>query len=215
MKFEPEFKEVISHLTPKDKDKLILRLLKRDLILANRLYFELLSTDTVQDRRSKIEDRIKTLIKRKSATFQTPEHLLKDMRDLSSSITEHVKITKDAYGEISLNLLMLNESLKLNQNKISKLSYNKIYKLYIYIIARTFKILILTKSLDEDYLIDFEDDLKTLAGLIEQNTILLKLSKINQLNLEWLYKTEIPDNIVFIHRDLRTKGLLKMNSPKI
>ena len=40
MTFDKDFKEAISHLPSSEKDKLILRLLKKDLVLANRLYFE-------------------------------------------------------------------------------------------------------------------------------------------------------------------------------
>lgn len=52
MKFDKKFKEAISHLESQEKDKLIFRLLKHDLNLANRLYFELLSTKTVDEKRA-------------------------------------------------------------------------------------------------------------------------------------------------------------------
>lgn len=48
MKFDPEFKKALSQLPSGEKDKLILRLLKHDLTLANRLAFELLSADSAQ-----------------------------------------------------------------------------------------------------------------------------------------------------------------------
>ena len=51
MTFDPEFKKALQLLPEKEKDKLILRLLKRDLQLANRLQFELVETDSVQDKR--------------------------------------------------------------------------------------------------------------------------------------------------------------------
>ena len=55
MKFDPEFKNAILQLPSKEKDKLLLRLLKRDVILANQLHFELISGDSVQDRRTRME----------------------------------------------------------------------------------------------------------------------------------------------------------------
>ena len=54
--FHKEFKEALSRLPSKEKDKLILRLLKKDLVLANRLLFELLSTNTVEEERQKMTD---------------------------------------------------------------------------------------------------------------------------------------------------------------
>ena len=48
--FENDFKKAIQNLPSQEKDKLILRLLKWDLALANRLYFELVDTDTAEDK---------------------------------------------------------------------------------------------------------------------------------------------------------------------
>ena len=209
MKFEPEFKEVISQLSSKEKDKLIFRLLRRDHILANRLYFELLSTDSVLDRRIVMESKVKKVIEKRSSALNNPRLLLADMRDLSGQITEHVKITKDKYGEVSLNLLMLTEVLKQGGNKISKFAPSKTHMLCIYIIVRTFKILLLIKTLDEDYLIEFEDNLKILAQLIDKNAYLRELSTHNGLKLNWLSEAEIPDDIASIHKELRAKGFLR------
>jgi len=58
MTFEPEFKKALHLLSDADKDKLILRLLKHDLNLANQLLFELVATDSVEDRREKLKERI-------------------------------------------------------------------------------------------------------------------------------------------------------------
>ena len=55
MTFPKEFKEALSHLPSKEKDKLILRLLKKDITLANRLMFELVNTNTVDEQRNKIK----------------------------------------------------------------------------------------------------------------------------------------------------------------
>ena len=64
MKFDDDFKREIANLPYKEKDKLILRLLKKDYILANRLYFELISTDSIQDRRLVMEDKKTNTIKK-------------------------------------------------------------------------------------------------------------------------------------------------------
>jgi hypothetical protein len=49
MTFDTGFKKALQLLPEHQKDKLILRLLKHDLQLANKLRFELLDTDTVQE----------------------------------------------------------------------------------------------------------------------------------------------------------------------
>lgn len=209
MRFDPEFKKALSQLPSEEKDKLILRLLKHDLVLANRLAFELLSTDSVQDRRAKVENYIKKMVERMANTFYSPGYLLVDMRYLSGEITEHVKTTKDKYGEASLNLLMLNEVLKYNGKKILEFTPTKTYTFGIYVIARAFKILLLIKALHEDYLVEFEDNLKKLGELIGDNPYLMKLAIANGLDVNWLYKAEIPNDIIAIHKDLRARGYLK------
>jgi len=50
--YTKEFETAISHLPAKEKDKLILRLLKKDLILANRLQFELVDNGNIEERRA-------------------------------------------------------------------------------------------------------------------------------------------------------------------
>ena len=211
MKFDPEFKNAILQLPSKEKDKLLLRLLKRDVILANQLHFELISGDSVQDRRTRMEARIKQKIEWATNRFSSLDSLLVDIRSLSADITENVKITKDKYGDESLNLLMLNELLKNNNARIAQSNLKKTSAISIYIIARIFKILISIKALHEDYLIEFEAGLNELAQAIEKNPILLNMAINTGVDINWLADAEIPDNIAEIHKEIRSKGLLKRN----
>ena len=79
----------------------------------------------------------------------------------------------------------------------------------IYIIARAFKILILIKAIDEDYFLDFKDDLVLLGENISKNPLLMRTSINNGLDINWLISGEIPGDIVAFHKDLRLKGFLK------
>ena len=159
MTFDKDFKIAISHLPSPEKDKLILRLLKKDLVLANRLYFELVDTKTVDERREEIENRIKRRVERYA--FYSPGYLMMDMRDMSGLITEHVKIAKDKYGEVSLSLLMLNEMLATHNKSIEEATPGRARKLGLYIIARVFKILVLLSKFHEDLLLDFKEDIQS------------------------------------------------------
>lgn len=128
MKFDDEFKKAIANLLPKEKDKLILRFLRKDHILGNRLYFELLSGDSVQDRRIIMEKHIRKELTKATKKYYSPGYLMGDMRSLSAEITEHVKIRKDKYGEASLNLLMLNQTFKLNNTSLNKSTLTLYFK---------------------------------------------------------------------------------------
>lgn len=209
MIFNKEFKNAIQNLPGAEKDKLILRLLKRDLDLANRLYFELVSTQSVEDRRELLQNNITVATKTMYDHFYSLGYLLMDMRSLSGDITEHVKITKDKYGEISFNLQMLNQVISLNKLHILNTKPQNTHTFCTYVNARAFKILILINALHEDYRIEFKADLKKLGLLISENSLLMKTAIYNGLDVKWLLENEIPTNIVAIHKEIRSNGFLK------
>ena len=207
--FSKEFKKAIQELPNSEKDKLIFRLLKRDLDLANRLYFELVDVETVEDKRTAFEIEMIKKINYFSDRYYSVGYLLQDTRFLSGDINNHVKITKDKFGEISLNLKMLNHLLTINNKRIETVTYSKAYTLCIYVIARAFKILLLIKAMDEDYFLDFKENLSTLGKLIYDNPFLMHTAIDNDLDVNWLILGEIPENIVTIHKEIRANGFLK------
>ena len=207
--FSKEFKKAIQELPNTEKDKLIFRLLKRDLDIANRLHFELVDTETAEDKRVAFEIEMLRKINYFSERFYSFGYLLQDTRFLSGEITYHVKITKDKFGEISLNLRMLIQLLTINNERIKSVTYSKAYTFCIYVIARAFKILLLIKTIDEDYFIDFKEDLSLLGELIGQNPMLMRTAINNGLDINWLISAEFPDNIAAIHKEIRANGFLK------
>lgn len=209
MTFDPDFKEALAALPHKEKDKLILRLLKKDLRLANRLRFELLSTVSVDQRRVEMEETVKNRVQEMAHSYYSPGYLLMDLRYLSGEINEHVSITKDKFGEASLNLLMLNEALAHNKKSIQTAPSSKTHKLNTYIIARTFKILILINKLHEDHHLDFKEALEQLGNHIGQSDSLMRAAIFNGLDVNWLLQFNIPHTINEIHRDLKSRGYLK------
>ena len=209
MTFDPEFKKALQLLPDSEKDKLILRLLKRDLNLANKLRFELVDTESVQDKREQLKNRIIRRIQLATDRYYSVGYLLMDIRDISGEINQHVAITKDKFGEISLNCLMLKQMLELNNERIGTEKYGKAYTLCIYIIARIFKILMLIQKQHEDLHLEFNDDLATLGKLIGNNHHLMKTAILNGLDVNWLIEFNIPNNIADIYKTLRENGLLK------
>ncbi|WP_026775930.1 hypothetical protein [Polaribacter sp. Hel_I_88] len=211
MTFPKEFKEALSHLPSTEKDKLILRLLKKDLVLANRLLFELVNTNTVEEQRDKVEKTLLDQIRRSAENgHYSIGYLNFDVRDLSGFITEHVKITKDKFGEAHLNLIMINEVLKINRTFIlNSKPPAKTKKFCIAVIARAFKIVMIVQKLDDDFLIEFESNLKKLGALIIDNKFLMKEAIRNGFDVNWLLNAEIPEDISTIHKQIRAAGFLK------
>lgn len=208
MIFPKEFKDAISNLPSSEKDKLIFRLLKNDLALANQLHFKLVSNLTVEELRGKVQKQLNILIERATNNYYSPGYLNLDIRDMSGRINEHVKITKDKYGEISLNLYMINRILEEKNKNIVTASWDKAEKLCTTVVSRTFKILLLIKKMHDDYFTEFEDDLKKLGELIASNDYLAKAAIYNHLDVNWLLLGNIPDNIEQIHKELKAKGYL-------
>lgn len=207
--FSKEFKKAIEELPSIEKDKLIFRLLRKDLDLANRLHFELVATETVDERRNNFEKAMLKKINHLSNSFYSVGYLLQDIRYVSGDINEHVKITKDKFGEISLNLKMLIQLLTTNGVRIETVPYSKAYTLCIYVISRAFKILLLIKAINEDYFLDFKEDLSILGKLIYDIPFLMHTAINNGLDVNWLISGEIPEDIARIHREIRANGFLK------
>jgi len=207
--FDPEFKKALQLLPDNEKDKLILRLLKNDLLLANQLRFKLVDTDSVEEKREQIKTRITKRIQQAIERYYSPGILLMDVRDISGEINEHVSITKDKLGEIILNCLMLRLLLEQNNERIAAEKQGKAHTLCIYIIARVFKILMLIQKQHEDLHLEFSEDIEAIGELIRNNTNLMKTAIHNGLDVNWLVQFDISKNIAGIYKDLREKGLLR------
>jgi hypothetical protein len=207
--FDKDFKIALQNLPSTEKDKLILRLLKKDLVLANRLFFELVDTETVEDKRVALQKEISKDLKRSNDRFYSLGYILMDMRNLSGLITEHVVKTKDKYGEITLSIQLLSESISLNKLYILNSKPKDSYTICIYIIARAFKILLLIKAQHEDLHIEFRDSVMQLGKNIGKNDVLMRHAINNGLDVNWLLQLEIPEDIVAIHKEIRANGFLK------
>jgi len=207
--FDKEFKKALELLSGKEKDKLILRLLKKDLKLARRLYFELVDTDSVADKRQEIATEVAKRAKFSSQHFYSPGYLLMDAREISGIINDHVSQTKDKQGEISLNCLMIRHLLEGSNEQVASASARKSHTFCIYVVARMFKIMMLIKKQHEDLHIEFSDDVEAIGELIGQNHAIMKTAIHNGLDVNWLIHFNIPDDIVKIHKELRQNGYLR------
>lgn len=207
--FDEEFKIALQNLSIAEKDKLIFRLIKKDLKLAKKLHFELVDTETVDEKRAQVSERITSHIEKIPNFARNLKQILSHMRSISGFITEHGYTTKDKYGEIALNIQMLNEIIEYNKELLTANRRNDGYKLYVYIIARTFKILLLIKVINEDYWMEYSEALSNLGQNIGSVHPLMKIAINNQLSVNWLINFEIPMDILSFHKELRANGFLK------
>lgn len=208
MEYSKEFKAALSNFSPVEKDRLIFRLLKKDKLLSKKLYFELIDTETTDDKRDAMEENVKEKVRLASKYIGNQKYFQTIVRKVSAEITEHIKITTDKFGEISLHILLINEILE-NNEELDRQRFDNVYKLYLYIINKIFRALILAKKLDEDYWMEIDELLADLHKKINSNTYLQKLCINNGLDFNWLKCEDIPDNLDQIMKEIKSQGFLR------
>ena len=163
MAIEKELKNAIINMPSSEKDKLLLRLVQKDKVLVERLFFELVEEkETLNERR----ETIKEIIRRGAGYNQYSAGLLMmSLRDLSGVIACHVKITKDTYGEVELFVYMLNQFYA-NHADLLQLYNGKSDTCALYIAKKTQSILAKVAKVNEDYYVDFEGPINTLLDHI-------------------------------------------------
>ena len=209
MKFDQDFKDAIGGLTNKEKDKLLLRLLKKDIALAKKLHFQLLESRSIDEIRAEVEHSLKREIIKRSNYFHSPGVLMMLLREISGTINEHVNTTKDKYGDPYLNCIMLIQALNKNREKLNGRNLRETTKLYIYIVARIFKILTQVKTLHEDLQYDFNGLFEDITKEMNQIPGLMKMAIYQGLDINWMLDNGIPADIVAIQKNLRQRGYLK------
>jgi len=209
MEIDKEFKEALKQMPSKEKDKLVLKLLRKDYILAQKLHFELIAQESIEDKRKLVEDKLIKEFERVDFTNYHPTYIMMILRYMSGDINHHIRVTKDKYGEISLNLLMIKSTLQKEFTLDTINDSDRVYKFCVYIIARMFKVIVMTKSLHEDLQFDFVEDLYNIGQLIGRNPALMKVAIYNGFDVNWIIGNNIPNNIKQIHKEIKEMGLLK------
>lgn len=159
MALSSPLKKAILGMPEKEKDKLLLRLIGKDKVLVDRLHFELIEdAATLPERRAGIKNEIARVA---AMSQHSAGWIMMDMRTLSGDITRHVKITKDKYGEIELNVSLLNSFLEKHPKQLQHHT-GRSDKCALYIAKKTQATLKLLDRLDEDYYVDFETEVNKL-----------------------------------------------------
>lgn len=208
MEYSKEFKAALSNFSAIEKDRLIFRLLKKDKLLSKKLYFELIDTETTDQKRNQMEEVIEERVSLASKYIGNPKYFLVLIRKISAEITEHVKITTDKFGDIALQLFLVNQILE-NNDKLNHQRFDNIYKLYIYLINKLLKAIISIKKIDEDYWMELNEILESIESKIHENRYFEKLCINNSFDFNWLNIEKIPDHLDLMVKDIKSQGFLK------
>ena len=108
------------------------------------------------------------------------------MRYVNGRITEHVKITKDKYGEVELTILLLNTAFNRFQ-KMPNDKWNRADTFADYVVKRTLSVLKVLEKLHEDHYLDFKEDLNQLFTSLHTYRRTTSLARENAIpkQFEW------------------------------
>lgn len=203
MKIENDFKKALAALPEREKDKLIIRLLKKDMKLLHRLHFELIDTRSVEERRTDLSDEIRDAFESLNDFRFDAKDFMYVMRSMSGKISEHVFITKDKFGEPLLSLELLVSALEyLNANAPSTRYFDD-FKIYYYILDKVFNSMKLIRKLDPDYLFDFKSIFTRLQTLVSENHYLFDRFIKHGMDINWFSGPHIPENVDEMHKNSR------------
>ncbi|MGF1534533.1 MAG: hypothetical protein ACFCUI_12585 [Bernardetiaceae bacterium] len=180
MKLTDELKTAILDMPPKEKDKLLIRLIRKDKLLVEQLQFQLLGSPAEQlEMRQTIEERI---IKFARAGYSwTPGLLMMEMRSFSGDITRYAKITKDALGEVVLSVLLLHHYLKENRAMLEGEAY-RADKFAGYVVSKLKSTLKKATKLHPDLHLEFSDEL---TDLIRYLRVYAPTAQLMTPDLSW------------------------------
>ena len=208
MEYSKEFKQALSEFSSIEKDRLIFRLLKKDKLLSKKLYFELIDPETTDQKRDQMEENVTEKLASAARYIGNPKYYLSTIRTISAEITEHVKVTRDKFGEVYLNLFLVDQILE-NNDSFAQQRFDNVYKLYIYLINKVVRALLLIKKIDEDYWMEFDEILGKIDDKVHENRYLEKLFINNGIDFNWLQSENLPENLDLIIKNIKSQGFLR------
>lgn len=209
MKLDDKFYEAVTKMPTEEKDKILIKLLKKEPAFANELAFKLAASEPIEDRRKAMSEFIAKELKNCDSPFSPLGSLFMTMKDMSGDITRHVKTTKDKFGEVALLLEALYGTVALCEPKMEETTNTKVYRFSIYIVNRLLKVMALTLKLKPEDQEKIKDAFIELGELIDNNQRLKQIAEKAQFNIAWMTQFDIPKDIVKITKEMRENGLLR------
>ena len=149
-----EFKKAIKQLTDKEKEALLLKAVRRDAELYDIVAFELLEIPVeqlVEETSEKIHDLMYGLTGRSLS-----KSLTRSLRKSIKEIARFKRVTKNVKGEVDLHLFLLRLIFQNFTGQFDSF-YKSFYTATARLVLKTAQLI--KKNLDEDYYIEYEDEL--------------------------------------------------------
>ncbi|TKC04779.1 hypothetical protein FA048_19045 [Pedobacter polaris] len=167
-----ELKIEILALPPKEKDKLLLRLVAKDKVLTEHLHFLLLEDESnLRDRVSAIKDHIlQTMQNLKSSKNNNAKEVLTILRKLAKAVNHNFRVTKTNFEDVELRIFLFNNTTTKFKSGVFS-AYKNYEQLFgTYFVKATLITLRKFYKLHEDLQYDLKDDMnKLLAKIYTEN----------------------------------------------
>jgi hypothetical protein len=168
-----DLKAEILALAPKEKDKLLLRLVAKDKVLTEHLHFLLLENENDLEERTQV---IKEEILILTNYYQTVKHLnakevLTDLRKKVTVINYFYKVTRAAFEEVALKIFLLNHMPAQFKGRLFYASKNYEFLFDNYFVRQALTIIKKYDKLHEDLQFDLKADLNKLLTKIHQGNM--------------------------------------------
>ena len=174
LKDHKDLKAAITAIPPKEKDKLLLRLIAKDKVLTEHLHFKLLEDESdLEERHTVLTEEISEMVDVLTTMRKpTSKEALLIMRKLNGKVNHHYKVTKDANTEVELRLHLLNElPIGFNEGLFSPLAkFNE--RLKTYFLRTSLALYKKYVKLHEDLQYDLKDEFNRLLEKIAANKLL-------------------------------------------
>jgi hypothetical protein len=177
-----DFKQALKQLSEKEKEALILRLVRKDAEAYDALSFELLEDVTLETLFARSSEVIHDILFTVSGRSLS-KALGRGLKKASQEIARYYRITKDRKGEVELHLYLLGLVFDNFTGQFESV-YKGFYVSTARLVLRT--MILIKKHLHEDYHLEYQNQLN--AFLTDLNS----RSKRRQLSFElpWQFEVE-------------------------
>ncbi|RNI25696.1 hypothetical protein [Rufibacter latericius] len=175
-----DFKQALKRLSEKEKEALVLRLIRKDAEAYDTLAFELLDEVTLETLFERSSETIHEILFTVSGRSLS-KALNRGLKKATQEIARYQRITKDRKGEVELHLYLLNLIFDNFTGQFESI-YKGFYVATARLVLRTMTLI--QKHLHEDYHLEYQEQLNTFL------TDLNGRSKRRQLpfNLPWQFE---------------------------
>ncbi|KAA3436640.1 hypothetical protein [Rufibacter hautae] len=152
-----DFKQALKKLSEKEKEALILRLVRKDAEAYDALAFELLDDVTLETLYERSTETIHDILFTVSGRSLS-KALNRGLKKANQEIARYQRITKDRKGEIELHLYLLGQIFDNFTGQFDSI-YKGFYVATARLVLRTMTLI--KKHLHQDYHLEYQDQLNT------------------------------------------------------